>query len=162
MLQQGWSENLGYLGKRLAYFYSRLTRKDNDLFGKDADVAASSAAQAIQASADAMSKAWDDYTPAPYPGRMLLIAAGIRDVRPSQIDDDPLLGWDGMIGEGVALRVMNAHHVKMIAPEHAPELAAVLSEFLEQERATADSLPALGTAANPAAGMPHEVAAAVA
>jgi thioesterase domain-containing protein len=138
MLRQGWSENMAYLGSRLTYFYRHLTRKDEDLFAEDADIAASSAAKAIQASADAMSKAWEDYTPAPYPGRMLLIRAGIRDVRPSLIDDDPLLGWDGTIGDGVALRTMDAHHVKMIAPEHAAELAAVLSEFLEGSETAAD------------------------
>ncbi|MBA3477884.1 MAG: hypothetical protein H0T52_05720 [Lautropia sp.] len=112
-----------------------------------------------------MSKAWDDYTPSPYPGRMLLITASIRDVRPSVIDDDPLLGWDGMIGEGVALRTMSAHHVKMIAPEHAPELVAVLSEFLEQAAETAGpagpSGPTSQAIADSAADLSREAAAAV-
>jgi thioesterase domain-containing protein len=93
-------------------------------------VAATSAAQAIQASADALTKAWEDYTPAPYPHGMLLIKAGIRDFRPSVIDDDPSLGWSPMIAGELKLRTMNAHHPRMIFPEHAQELAAVLADHL--------------------------------
>ena len=132
MLRQSRSENFAYLRSRLSYFYRHLTKKDADLFGDDTDVAATSVAQAIQHSADEMTKAWEDYTPTPYPGSLLLIAAGIRDFRPSLIDDDRLLGWGAMIGQGIALQIMNAHHVRMIEPSHAPELAGILSDYLEK------------------------------
>ena len=59
-------------------------------------------AQEIQRSADALTKVWQDYTPTDYPGSMLLITADIKDFRPGIIDDDPLLGWSGMIGGGVS------------------------------------------------------------
>ena len=131
-LQQDPRENLAYLTSRLAYFYRRATKKDSDLFADNAEVGASSAAQAIQAVADAMTSAWEAYTPGFYPGGILLITANIRDFRPSEIDDDPFLGWGDLIGDGIEVRGMDAHHVKMIDPPHAPELASILSDYLQQ------------------------------
>lgn len=132
MLRQGLLENLGYLGSRLSCFHRHLTHKDEELFG-DADIAATAAAQAIQHSADAMSRAWADYTPQAYAGALVLITAEMCDFRPSQIDDDPLLGWGPLIGQGITLQTMDAHHVKMIEPAHASELARILSDALEKQ-----------------------------
>ena len=87
-----------------------------------------------------MTQAWEAYTPGHYPGDILLVTASIRDFRPSEIDDDPFLGWGNLIGGSIEVRGMNAHHVKMIDPPHAPELASILSDYLQRpETTTADT-----------------------
>jgi thioesterase domain-containing protein/acyl carrier protein len=146
MLRQGLRENLEHLMSRLRYFYQVATKKDFDLFAGDAELGSSGAAQAIQSVADAMTQAWDAYTPGPYSGEILLITANIRDFRPSEIDDDPFLGWGELIESGIEVRGMDAHHVRMIDPPHAPELASILSDYLQRPDATTSAT----TAAAPA------------
>ena len=128
--------SVSYVTTRVVFFYKQYTGQNNALFADDGSIAQSAVAQAMQQTADAITAAWKQYTPQSYPGRLLLITASIRQLRASVIDDDPELGWRGLIGGRIDVRRLECEHPRMMDPAHASALAGILSEFLQ--RRTAD------------------------
>lgn len=86
--------------------------------------------QEIEARAKLILEAWRDYVSTFYPGRMTLVRAGVRKHQPGVIDDDLLMGWGELVGEGIDIATLYCRHTEMIDAPHAPALAALLSERL--------------------------------
>jgi amino acid adenylation domain-containing protein len=122
----GWR----HLRQRLDWHAARRRGETKRLFEADTAVGDSAIAQAMQASADAMLRVWQSFEPGRYAGRMLVVRAGVRPLRPSVVDDDPALGWGALVDGGVDLRALDCGHRQMLDAAQAPALARILGEFL--------------------------------
>jgi amino acid adenylation domain-containing protein len=116
-----------HLRQRLAWHAARLRGERERLF--DAELGDSAVARAMQASADAMLDVWRAFEPGRHAGRMLVIRAGRRPLRPSVVDDDPALGWSALVDGGLDLRMLDCAHRQMLDAAQAPALARILDEF---------------------------------
>jgi thioesterase domain-containing protein/acyl carrier protein len=118
--------------KMLKKYVGLATRIEPTVF-KSKDIVDQSAAivRTIESRWQAIYSAWRSYSPAFYPGRMLLIRAGVREPRPGVIiDDEAQMGWGGLVGDGVDVASMHCEHGQMLDAQHARALAALLRERL--------------------------------
>jgi aspartate racemase len=121
---------LQYLTERALRLKKYFVRVEPRLFEGAGPVPDTALAKAMEASAQSLYRAWRNYVPQFYPGRMSLISASVRDVQPGAIYDDPLQGWGSRVGEGVELAHLDANHRHMLYPEHAAALAKILRGWL--------------------------------
>ena len=128
MLRQSFAENVRHLRARLDWVAWLM--RERDLFEHAGELARTSVAQSMKASAEAFYTMWRAHAPGRYGGPMLVVRAGIRPQRPGVVDDDPRLGWSTLVDGPIEFRDLDADHLSMLEPAHAPQLAAILSEYL--------------------------------
>jgi amino acid adenylation domain-containing protein len=126
-----------HLRERLAWYAAQRRGERERLF--DDEVGDSAVARAMQASADAMLEVWHAFEPGRHAGRMLVIRAARRPLRPSVVDDDPALGWGRLVDGGLDLRVLDCAHRQMLDAAQAPALARILEDFLAAPAPTPDA-----------------------
>ncbi len=90
----------------------------------------------------ALEEAYASYRPRPYPGRLTLF----RSRRlPAGIEPDPLMGWDGLAGEGVEVRDLPTYFTTALSGTNVAELARELEACIDrclQERGWRAAVPA--------------------
>ena len=119
-------------------------------FAKHRDAAATALARRIRRSATAIYRAWSEYAPEAYPGRVTLIRASEQKQPPGVIDDDPAMGWGRLAKSGVHVVDLKCTHARMLHIENATALAKILSAGLSLE----DASRSQSTAAHPSGVYP--------
>jgi thioesterase domain-containing protein len=133
-LRFGPRESVAYLAERflrLKKYFKRVSPQVYpQVFREDEAASKTEAARAIQARAEVIYDAWRAYVPGFYPGRLTLVRAEVRTETPGVIDDDPLMGWGKLAGQGIDVARLHCAHSEMLHAEHAKALAALLLERL--------------------------------
>jgi len=137
-LQREPRDALAYLLQRVRMLkkYLGFAERENRSVFKTHDIVDPSATlvRTIEARAQPIYQAWEAYEPGWYPGRMTLVRAEVRELRPGVVMDDPQMGWGPLIGGGVDVAGLHCGHTQMLDAAHAPALAALLRERLPHDR----------------------------
>jgi thioesterase domain-containing protein len=113
--------------RRLKKYFGLAERVQPTVFKSHQPVDPTTIVRSIEARARPLYEAWRAYEPGPYPGRLLLIRAEVRDYMPGVVADDRSMGWSRLIAQGVEIVSLNeARHEDMLDARHAPALAALL------------------------------------
>jgi thioesterase domain-containing protein/aryl carrier-like protein len=126
----GPRETCAYLLERIRRLKKYVMRTEPRLFEAGDPMPATRLTRAMEAAARAIRRASRAYVPLFYPGRIVLIRAEIRDVRPGAVDDDLLQGWGSLVGGGVDVKDLNCCHLEMLDAEYSVALAKLLSDSL--------------------------------
>jgi aspartate racemase len=149
------SASVAYVAERIVRLQKYLKRAAPkvypQVFREDDAARRTEAARAIQARAELIYDAWRAYVPRFYPGRLTLIRAEVRNKTPGVIDNDPLMGWGKLVGDGIDVAHLPCAHSEMLEARHARALARLLNERLTRrernapaERRRAAAATALG------------------
>ena len=68
--------------------------------------------------------------PRAYAGTLKIVRAAVRTPRLGVVDNDPLLGWQRLVGNRIHLAHMHCTHQEMLEPEHLPALAELLRGWI--------------------------------
>ena len=117
--------------RRLKKYVGLAERVEPTVFKSHQAVDPTTIVRHIEARARPLYEAWAAYEPSPYPGRLLLIRAEVRDYMPGVVADDRSMGWGRLIGQGVDIvSLQEARHEEMLDARHSRALAALLDDAM--------------------------------
>ncbi len=128
-----------YLLKQVRRLKSDRRPAEPRLFPAQDPLHATRLVRTMERAALAMYRASQAYVPQPYPDRMVLIRAQIRDF--GVLDDDPQQGWGKLVAGGVEVKNLSCGHVEMLNPAHTGALARLLSDCLAAHGAGVTARP---------------------
>jgi natural product biosynthesis luciferase-like monooxygenase protein len=122
LMRLPWSQARPYLTERAQRAGFAVAAKLGRLLGRHSPLLATQAA---------LEEAYAGYRPRPYPGRLTLF----RSRRlPAGIQPDPLMGWEGLAGEGVEVRELPTYFTTALSGTNVAQLARELEACMDRQR----------------------------